>query len=161
MMRGTPQAGPSESEEVWPISPDQVTVAVEGWNGDDLESRAIFERSLTSLERQTYPIAQCEVLVLMDADGASDDEDWVRRWPQRASVVRVPGATHYRLRKAAVHAAHAEFRVFGDSSDGGGRDSRPAGRQPARDVRGRRCLRAGEMSSVPGTRLTGDVPSTP
>jgi hypothetical protein len=92
-----------------------VTLAIEGWNAEDLQSRALFERSLLSLAKQTYPVAACEVIVLMDAAEADAQSEWVRGlWPG-ARVVGVPGMTYYRSKNAALREAGGEFLVLADS----------------------------------------------
>jgi len=55
------------STQRWPIPPQQVTLAMEGWNDQDLGDRDQFVRSLESLREQTYPLLEAEILVILDA----------------------------------------------------------------------------------------------
>jgi len=106
-------AGSVDAE--WPIPPARVTIAIEGWNAADLESRALFERSLESLQRQSYPVARCEVLILIAGDEPAENPDWYQRWIPHARLVPVPGGTYYRAKNAAIRASRREVLAFADS----------------------------------------------
>ena len=108
-------AGAEDAERVPQVNPSRVTVAVEGWNADALESRALFERSLESLRRQTYPIDRCEVLILLDSkDVPGQTRQTLERLPG-AKVVGVDGETYYRAKNAAIQSAERDFLVLADS----------------------------------------------
>jgi glycosyltransferase involved in cell wall biosynthesis len=98
-----------------PIEPERVTVAVEGWNAEDLESRALFQRSIESLRRQTYPIDRCEVCILVDSGDVAGQSARVAEMLPRSRVLGVNDETYYRAKNAAMRAAHGEFLVFADS----------------------------------------------
>jgi cellulose synthase/poly-beta-1,6-N-acetylglucosamine synthase-like glycosyltransferase len=84
------------------------------WNAGDLESWSS-ERSLRSLQAQTYPVSQCEVIVLVDAAEAEAAGKWIRSlWPL-AKIIGVPGSTYYRVKNAALLAAKGDYLVLADS----------------------------------------------
>lgn len=97
------------------VDAGRVTLAVEGWNADNLESSQLFERSMRSLAAQTYRVDQCEVLILLDAEQASADTAWLHAFLPSAQIVPVPGATYYRSKNAALRHATREILVFADS----------------------------------------------
>lgn len=99
----------------YPIAPDQVTLALEGWNASDLESRELFERSIRSMAAQTYPVQDCEVLLLVDAGSAGSQLDWIHSYLPQAKLVPVPGSTYYRIKNAGLEHATREFVVYADS----------------------------------------------
>lgn len=98
-----------------PIPPSAVTLALEGWNASDLESHALFERSLRSLAAQTYPIQACEVLVLMDEVSMHETADWIHSYFPDAKLVPVTRSTYYKIKNAALDHASREVMVFADS----------------------------------------------
>jgi len=98
-----------------PISPHEVTVAIEGWNAQDLHSRLIFERSLRSLAAQTYPLRDCQVLIIVDDSVAETDSAWILEELPGASILRLRDATYFRSKNLAMKAAKGEFLVFADS----------------------------------------------
>lgn len=98
-----------------PIEPNRVTLAIEGWNADDLESRRLFERSLRSLAAQSYPVDECQVLILLDQGQAQSDTGWMTAILPTAEIVAVPGATYFRLKNSALRNGTREFIVFADS----------------------------------------------
>ena len=97
------------------IPPSQVTVAVEGWNADNLESRALFVRSLQSLRQQTYPVAQCQVLVLVDATDVARQAEWIGDELPGAKIIGIASETYYRAKNASMSAARGQYLVFADS----------------------------------------------
>ncbi len=98
----------------FPIPPEQVTLAVEGWNASDLESGALFERAMRSLANQTYPIDACEILILVDeSEGVRGPEGYRSFFPD-ARIVTVPDSTYYRIKNAAIDQATRDVLVFAD-----------------------------------------------
>lgn len=97
------------------IPPSQVTVAIEGWNASDLDSRELFERSLRSLAAQSYPIQACEILVLMDEVAVQAGADWTRSFFPQARLVPIAGSTYYRVKNSALEQASRKVIVFADS----------------------------------------------
>ena len=97
------------------IEPEQVTLAIEGWNAQDLESRQLFERCLSSLAAQVYPVHRCQVLVIVDAAVAKEEINWVKDYLPTASVVPVPAATYCRIKNRAIATARGEVLVLADS----------------------------------------------
>lgn len=114
MRSASPSLGaPEPVAEV--VDPSSVTVAIEGWNAMDLQSRRAFEQSLASLRDQTFPIEKCEVLVVLEAESAPDEIPWIREYLPHAKIFTLPGATYYRSKNLALKAAKAEYLVFADS----------------------------------------------
>ena len=99
----------------WPIAPHEVTVAIEGWNAQDLHSRRVFERSLRSLTAQTYPLRECQVLVIVDDSSSEADTAWILGELPGASMLRVRDATYFRAKNRAMEAAKGSVLVFADS----------------------------------------------
>ena len=97
------------------VAPARVTLAIEGWNADNLESRQLFERTMRSLAAQPYPVDQCEVLILLDEEHANNDTAWLKAFLPSAQIVPVPGTTYFRLKNAALTHASREIIVFADS----------------------------------------------
>jgi hypothetical protein len=91
------------------------TLAVEGWNATDLQSREVFQECLASLRAQTYPLEQCEVLVLLGDDVAPGEADRTLRGMPGGRAVRVEDATYYRMKNAAMREAAGAVLVFADS----------------------------------------------
>jgi glycosyltransferase involved in cell wall biosynthesis len=98
-----------------PIPPERVTLAIEGWNAGDLGGRAIFDRCLTSLLAQTYPIRKCEVLIIVDARLSDDELEWLTGKFPEAKVVRLADSTYYRVKNLAIASATRDVLVFADS----------------------------------------------
>lgn len=98
-----------------PLPPERVTIAIEGWNAQDLDSRAVFERSLRSILDQTYPIHDCQILVLLDAAATEEETAWARQRLPKAEIVRIEGATYYRSKNQAMQTATGDILVFADS----------------------------------------------
>ncbi len=97
------------------IPPQQVTLVIEGWNADDLESREIFERALHSLQQQTYPIAECTLYVVLDAQAHAEGSDWVQAQLPRSVVLPLHNQTYYRSKNLGIQQARTEYLVFADS----------------------------------------------
>ena len=97
------------------IQPGQVTLAIESWNAQDLESRQVFERSLRSLAAQTYPVHRCQVLVFVDAAVPEKEVNWIKDYLPTASIVPTSAATYYRIKNRAIEAAKREILIFADS----------------------------------------------
>jgi hypothetical protein len=106
----------------WKSDASRVTLAIEGWNAEDLGSRALFERTLASLESQTFPLENCEVIILAGDKATSSDAAWLEERMPPARLIRVPGATYYRMKNAAIHEAGGDVIVFADSDVTYGRD---------------------------------------
>src|SRR3989337_1624166 len=85
--------------------PEKVTLAIEGWNAKDLNSRAVFERSLNSLLAQSYPIRRCEVMVIVDDSLPMEDVEWIRWAFPEARLVRLAASTYYRVKNRAITSA--------------------------------------------------------
>jgi glycosyltransferase involved in cell wall biosynthesis len=105
---------PNPSSET-PVPPERVTVAVEGWNASDLGSQAIFDRCLTSLLAQTYPIRECEVLIIVDARVTEDELGWITRKFPEAKLMKLSDSTYYRVKNLAIASATRDVLVFADS----------------------------------------------
>jgi glycosyltransferase involved in cell wall biosynthesis len=98
-----------------PIPPERVTLAIEGWNASDLGCRAIFERCLTSLLAQTYPIRRCEILIIVDARVSEDEAQWITGRLPEARLMRLANSTYYRVKNLAIASASRDVLVFADS----------------------------------------------
>jgi glycosyltransferase involved in cell wall biosynthesis len=97
------------------IPPEQVTLAIEGWNASDLQNREAFQRSLGSLAGQTYPVDKCQLLIVLDASVPEQEAAWILDHLPNARFLRVPAATYFRSKNRALEAAKTEFLVFADS----------------------------------------------
>jgi len=97
------------------IAPEQVTLAIEGWNAQDLKSRQVFERSLRSLAGQTYPVHRCQVLVIVDAAVPEKEVNWIKEYLPTASIVPVRAATYYRIKNRSFEVARGDVLIFADS----------------------------------------------
>ena len=97
------------------IRPEQVTLAIEGWNAHDLESRELFQRCLRSLARQVFPVDKCQVLIILDASIPEQEVAWIKAHLPNARFLRIPAATYFRSKNRALEAAEGEFLVFADS----------------------------------------------
>ena len=104
--------GPTQAAD---IVPEQVTVAIEGWNAQDLDSREPFERCLRSLRAQTYPIHRCELLVIVDASIKEQGTIWIKDYLPTATILPVQGATYYRIKNRGIDASKGNVLVFADS----------------------------------------------
>lgn len=109
------QTGPQILAPGFPIPPECVTLAIEGWNAVDLGSRAIFDRCLTSLLAQTYPVRKCEVLIIVDARVAQDELEWITGKLPEAKLMKLPDSTYYRVKNLAIASATRDVLVFADS----------------------------------------------
>ncbi len=98
-----------------PVSPEQVTIAVEGWNAADLKSQELFETSLRSLLGQTFPLRRCEILVIVDAALDPAQTSWIRGLLPEAHLLRLSGATYYRSKNLALESTRGDYLVFSDS----------------------------------------------
>lgn len=98
-----------------PFPPERVTLAIEGWNAGDLGNREVFERCLTSLLAQTYPIRKCEILIIVDARLSEDEAQWIMGMFPEASLMRLANSTYYRVKNLAIASATGEALVFADS----------------------------------------------
>jgi len=122
-MPGNPRKGlqgvrdrPDEmSDGAETIPPEKITLAIEGWNAKDLNSHAVFERSLNSLLSQTFPIRQCEVMVIVDDSLPMEDVEWIQRAFPEARMVRLAASTYYRVKNLAITSASGDVLVFADS----------------------------------------------
>ncbi|MFQ5527200.1 MAG: glycosyltransferase family 2 protein [Thermoanaerobaculia bacterium] len=110
---GTDRSEPASDLRV-AVSPEQVTVAVEGWNSQDLGDPELLLRSLESLRDQTFPVRDCEILLVRDADGPDPAELMASVLP-RARVLSIPGFTYYRSKNLAMREARGEFLALADS----------------------------------------------
>jgi len=95
--------------------PEKVTLAIEGWNARDLHSRAVFERSLQSILDQSYPVRQCQILVLIDSGASEEETEWIRQALPQVEIVGIEGLTYYRTKNHAMTLAKGEVLVFADS----------------------------------------------
>ena len=122
-MPGNPTKGLQEehdrlgarSDSADSLPPESVTLAIEGWNAKDLNSRAVFERSLNSLLSQTYPIRLCEVMVIVDVSLPGVDAEWIQQVFPEARLVRLAASTYYRVKNLAITSASGDVLVFADS----------------------------------------------
>jgi hypothetical protein len=99
----------------FPIPPERVTVAIEGWNASDLDSMALFERSMGTLAKQTYPINACEILILVDESVGTHGPEGYRSYFPEARLVTVPSSTYFKTKNAAIDQATRDVLVFADS----------------------------------------------
>lgn len=97
------------------IPPEEVTVAIEGWNASDIESQEAFEGCLRSLRGQTYPIEGSRVLVLLDQEGQSGEADWILEAFPAVEIHRLQGATYYRTKNRCLELADSPYLVLADS----------------------------------------------
>ena len=97
------------------IPPEQVTLAIEGWNASDLQSPELMQRSLRSLAAQSLPLDGCRILIFVAAGTPEDQAARMREILPRAEIILVPAATYYRLKNRGLVAATDEFLVFADS----------------------------------------------
>jgi hypothetical protein len=96
------------------IEPSRVTVAIEGWNADDLEDDENYSESLRSLVDQSYPIQECEILVVEDGAGPSRERVVHAAFP-RAKVLRLDPFNYYRCKNAALREAQGDYLLLVDS----------------------------------------------
>ena len=97
------------------ISPEKVTLAIEGWNASDLNSRQVFEKCLQSLAGQSYPVHGCQVLVIAEDGIPAGEASWMTTYLPTATFVGVNAATYYRSKNRAIQEAKGEVLVFADS----------------------------------------------
>jgi glycosyltransferase involved in cell wall biosynthesis len=98
-----------------PIQPEQVSLAIEGWNAAELASQEIFEGSLRSLLGQTFPIQDCEILVIVDAALEPGATSWIQDLLPKARILQLTGATYFRSKNLAIESARRAYLVFADS----------------------------------------------
>jgi glycosyltransferase involved in cell wall biosynthesis len=117
LLANTPEGEPAGRRDPakWPISPHEVTVAIEGWNAQDLDSRLVFERSLRSLAAQTYPLRDCQVLIIVDDSVGESEGAWIMDELPGASILRLRDATYFRSKNLAMKAAKGSVLAFADS----------------------------------------------
>lgn len=106
---------PAPSGNLLAVQPEQVSIAVEGWNANDLESRELFERSLRSLLAQTFPIRRCEVLIVIDASLDPSNDAWFHGLVPHAQILRLPDSTYFLSKNLMIDSAHRDYLVFADS----------------------------------------------
>jgi glycosyltransferase involved in cell wall biosynthesis len=97
------------------IRPEEVTLAIEGWNASDLDSRQVFEQSLRSLLDQTFPVRRSEVFITVDASADPAESAWIKDLLPESQILELPGSTYYRSKNLAIESAHGEYLVFADS----------------------------------------------
>lgn len=97
------------------IAPEEVTIAIEGWNASDIESQEAFQACLRSLQGQSYPVERCRVLVLIDEAHGSDEAEWIERALPVAELHRLQGATYYRTKNWSLELAESPYLVLADS----------------------------------------------
>lgn len=98
----------------WPVDPRRVTIAIEGWNAANLQRRDVFHRALNSLREQTYPVAGCEILVIVDANAKADFR-WIEDILPGARILRLDTFTYYRCKNLAMRQAGGDYLVLADS----------------------------------------------
>ncbi len=96
------------------ISPEQVTIGIEGWNSADLDRRDVFIAAVRSLKRQTFSLERCEILVVVDSAYPEGIEN-LRELLPKARFLELPGATYYRSKNRIMREAEGDFIVFADS----------------------------------------------
>lgn len=97
------------------VKPAQVTVAIEGWNADNIGEAAVFERSIESLRRQSFSLEGCEILLTVGSSVSQESvEELIKPLPE-LEVVPVAAASYYRMKNAALARASREYLVFADS----------------------------------------------
>lgn len=104
----------TEAPQSWTIAPERVTLAIEGFNAADLQSEALFRRTLGCLRAQTYPAERCEVLVVLDAAQA-DQVPAMRGLLPEASFLLVPEVTYYEGKNLVAEVARGDIVVHWDS----------------------------------------------
>ena len=99
-----------------PVTPaEKVTLAIEGWNASDLNSRQVFEKCLQSLAGQSYPVHGCQVLVIAEDGIPAGEASWMTTYLPTATFVGVNAPTYYRSKNRAIQEAKGEVLVFADS----------------------------------------------
>jgi Glycosyl transferase family 2 len=96
------------------IDPSRVTLAIEGWNADDLEDDDNYGESLQSLVDQSYPIQECEILVVEDGSAPSRERAVRAAFP-RARILRLDPFNYYRCKNASLREARGEYLLLADS----------------------------------------------
>ena len=104
----------SRDASAWPVDPGRVTLAIEGWNATNLQRRDVFHRALNSLREQTYPVPDCEILVIVDAN-APEDFQWIEDALPGARILHLDGFTYYRCKNLAMRQANGDYLVLADS----------------------------------------------
>ena len=92
-----------------------ITIGIEAWNAGDLKTRWLFEACFNSLKAQTFPLQDCELILVIDAKTTSEDEGWLTGMLPATRVLRLPKMTYFRAKNAIMRAASGEYILFADS----------------------------------------------
>lgn len=97
------------------VEPAQVTLAIEGWNANNVGERGVFERSLESLKRQTFPLEGCQILLTIGGRTSDEVAGGLRDFLAGVEIVPLSNPTYFRMKNAALARAEREILVFADS----------------------------------------------